>query len=127
MKKKRLYILAPNDRFNYGDLLFPYVLTFYLKKYFDDIVFVSTTKSNLSDKGGIPTEPYSVLFHVDTTWENHLIVAGGESLCVRWSTILAYIDKKVDILDRIAWKLKKHIGSVAFDIKNYLVDLLYHQ
>lgn len=126
MKKKRLYILAPNDRFNYGDLLFPYVLTFYLKKYFDDIVYVSTSKSNLSDKGGIPTEPYSVLFDVDTSWENHLIVAGGESLCVRWSTILAYIDKKVDILDRIAWKLKKHIGSVAFDIKNYLVDLLYH-
>ena len=80
MKKKRLYILAPNDRFNYGDLLFPHVLTYYLKKNFDDVVYVSTSKSNLSDKGGIPTEPYSVLFNVDSAWENHLIVAGGESL-----------------------------------------------
>lgn len=126
MKKKRLYILAPNDRFNYGDLLFPHVLTYYLKKNFDDVVYVSTSKSNLSDKGGIPTEPYSVLFNVDSAWENHLIVAGGESLCVRWSTILAYIDKKVDLLDRVAWKLKKYIGPVAFDIKNTLVDVFYH-
>lgn len=126
MKNKRLYVLAPNDRFNYGDLLFPYVLTSYFKKYFDDIVYVSTTKSDLSSKGGFPTLGYSALFNVDETWENHLIVAGGESLCVRWYVILSYIYKNVDILKRFACKLKKIMGPVALKLVGTLVDKLYH-
>ena len=65
MKKKRLYIYAPNDRFNYGDLLFPYVLRFYFRKYFDDIVYVSTSESDLSNLGGIPTVGYKALYETD--------------------------------------------------------------
>lgn len=105
--KKRLYILAPNDRFNYGDLLFPYILTHYFSTKFDDIVYVSTTESDMSDRGGIKTKSYSELFHVDVHWENHLIVAGGESLCVRWFTILSYIVPWVRLLYRLSWKVTR--------------------
>lgn len=125
--KKRLYILAPNDRYNYGDLLFPYVLTHYFKSSFDDIVYVSTTKSDLSAKGGIPTVSYSALFNVDSdNWENHLIVAGGESLCIGWMTILSYVDKRVELLKKIAWKLKKMVGTVSLDVMNAVVGRLFH-
>lgn len=103
--KKRLYILAPNDRFNYGDLLFPYILTHYFSAKFNDIVYVSTTESDLSDRGGIKTKSYSELFNVDANWENHLIVAGGESLCVRWFTILSYVVPWVRFLYRLSWKI----------------------
>ena len=105
--KKRLYILAPNDRFNYGDLLFPHIITYYFSKIFDDVVYVSTTASDLSEKGGIKTKEYSELFKTDKEWENHLIVAGGESLCVRWFTILSYIFPWVDYLYRFSSKVSK--------------------
>lgn len=124
--KKRLYILAPNDRFNYGDLLFPYIVTYYLSNQFDDIKYISTTKSDLSVKGGIPTEEYSTLFHTDPTWENHLIVAGGEALCVRWLPILSYINSTVNILYRLAWKTSKLIGSYSFDFFSSIVDFVFH-
>lgn len=104
--KKRLYILAPNDRMNYGDLLFPYILTYYFSKQFDDIVYVSTTKSDLTKLGGIKTEAYNTLFDLDTKWENHLIVAGGESLCANWLTILSYINPQIDILRKLILKTR---------------------
>ena len=123
MKKKRLYIYAPNDRFNYGDLLFPYVLKFYFTEYFDDIVYVSTSKSDLSGKGGIPTVDYKVLYNVDETWENHLIVAGGESLCVRWNTILSYVKPWVHCANCLTWKMRRIFGGRVFDILEKIISL----
>lgn len=123
MKKKRLYIYAPNDRFNYGDLLFPYVLTYYFKKYFDDIVYVSTSKSDLSEKGGFPTVDYKVLYNTDDEWENHLIMAGGESLCVRWNTILSYVKPWVHIANRMTWKLRRIFGVRVFDILEKIISI----
>lgn len=104
--KKRLYILAPNDRMNYGDLLFPYILTYYFSKQFDDVVYVSTTKSDLTKLGGIKTEAYNTLYNVDEKWENHLIVAGGECLCANWLTILSYIKPQIDLLRQVILKTR---------------------
>lgn len=123
--KKRLYILAPNDRFNYGDLLFPYILKHYFSDFFDDIRFVSTTKSDLSEKGGIPTEDYSVLFKMDVNWENHLIVAGGESLCVRWFIILSYVNKYVSLISRLSGKLKRFFGTYSTDFFSFIIDVFF--
>ncbi len=123
--KKRLYILAPNDRFNYGDLLFPYILRHYFSNYFDDIKFVSTTKSDLSEKGGMPTEDYSTLFEVDKDWENHLIVAGGESLCVRWLIILSFVNKRVYYIGKLASKTSRFLGKYSFEIFSNIVDYLF--
>ena len=124
--KKRLYILAPNDRFNYGDLLFPYILTYYFSNMFDDIVYVSTTKSDLSDRGGIKTKGYSELFNVDANWENHLIVAGGESLCTSWIVILSYIIPWVRLLYRLSYKMAKlSIGKRISSFCSSFVDFAF--
>lgn len=112
---KKLYILAPNDRFNYGDLLFSHILKQYFSEFFDKIVFCSTVKSDFSSLGGIPTEPYSVLYEANNSDENFLIIAGGESLFVSWRVILSYIDKNIKtskmfpksrILSSLAWRLQ---------------------
>lgn len=124
--KKRLYILAPNDRFNYGDLLFPYILTHYFSNMFDDIVYVSTTESDLSGCGGIKTKGYSELFNVDENWENHLIVAGGESLCIRWFTILSYVVPWVRFLYRLSWKVTRlPIGKYFSNYCASFVDSIF--
>lgn len=124
--KKRLYILAPNDRFNYGDLLFPYILTYYFSNIFDDIVYVSTTESDLSDRGGIKTKGYSELFNIDANWENHLIVAGGESLCTRWIAILSYIIPWVRLLYRLSYKMAKFsIGKRVLYFCSSFVDFVF--
>lgn len=97
---KILYILAPNDRFNYGDILFPHIISNSLKT-FDKCVFVSTTKSDLSKYGAMPTESLEILQKVNPNDSNYLIVAGGECLTVSWETILGYIDSDVDRLKRL--------------------------
>lgn len=112
---KKLYILAPNDRFNYGDLLFSHILKRTFSEFFDKIVFCSTVKSDFSALGGIPTEPYSVLYKANDKDENYLVIAGGESLFVSWRVILSYIDKNIKtskmfpnsrILSGLAWRLQ---------------------
>lgn len=123
--KKRLYILAPNDRFNYGDLLFPYIIRHYFSKYFDDIKFVSTTMSDLSEKGGIPTDSYSELFKMDANWENHLIVAGGESLCANWLTILSFVNKNVSFISKLAYKFGQIFGKSSVKFFSKIVEILY--
>ncbi|WP_455070795.1 polysaccharide pyruvyl transferase family protein [Prevotella histicola] len=87
-----LYVLAPNDRFNYGDLLFPHVIQYYFKDCVDKIIFCSTTKSDLSKFGGVPTKSFRSLFNAKIKDDNFLIVAGGDSLFIDWQTILSFVD-----------------------------------
>ena len=112
---KKLYVLAPNDRFNYGDLLFSHILKQYFSGFFDKVIFCSTVKSDFSLLGGIPTESYSVLYEANRCDENYLIIAGGESLFVSWRAILSYIDSNIKtrkmfpnsrILSSLAWRLQ---------------------
>lgn len=106
MKKKILYILAPNDRFNYGDLLFPYIIKHFFFNIVDEIKFCSTKKSDLSKLGGIPTESIENLIYASPQNENYLIVAGGDSLFIDWNTILSFIDKKINLLSIFDYKFK---------------------
>ncbi len=105
---KKLYILAPNDRFNYGDLLFPHILKFYFKDIVDELVFCSTTDSDLSKFGGIPTHGFQVLYKAKDTNQNYLIVAGGDSLCISWMQVLSFVDRKIDWFTAIDHKLHTH-------------------
>lgn len=106
---KKLFILAPNDRFNYGDLLFPYILDFYFKDIVDELVFCSTTESNLSKFGGIPTCSFHSLYEVNATDQNYLIVGGGDSLCISWMQVLSFVDKKIDWFTALDHKLHTHL------------------
>ncbi len=94
-----LYILAPNDRFNYGDLLFPHIICHYFSASDYNLIFCSTTESDLSDFGGIPTLAHKILYNANEHESNFLIIAGGDSLCIEWPLILSFIDKNIEKID----------------------------
>lgn len=106
---KKLFVLAPNDRFNYGDLLFPHILKFYFKDIVDELVFCSTTESNLFRLGGIPTCSFNALYKANASDQNYLIVGGGDSLCISWMQVLSFVDKKIDWFTAIDYKLHTHL------------------
>lgn len=111
--KKRVYILAPNDRFNYGDLLFTHILTYFIKDKVDDIIFCSTSEKDLTSFGGVKTRDFHFLYKADTEYDDFLIVAGGECLFAAWSTILSYIYPSINNIIRffILFRLSKFIGK----------------
>lgn len=102
---KRIYILSPSDRFNYGDLLFSYILSYYLKRDNVEFIYCSTTKSDLSNLGGIKTHSFEKLYDLDSSFENYLIIAGGECLFAQWD-ILSFIDPSIDNLKRLLLKYR---------------------
>lgn len=124
MKKKILYILAPNDRFNYGDLIFSHILKHYFEKYVDKIFFCSTTKSDLSKLGSIPTENYRLLYKAKPENDNYLIVAGGDSLGIGWPMIISFLDKNINYLNAVLYKLFPH--RTALKIINMYIKFRYH-
>lgn len=89
--RRKIYILSANDRFNYGDLLFPYILMHYLPQYREQMVVCSTTESDLSESGALPTKDFSVLEHMSVFRRNVVIVGGGECLFCSWNDILGYV------------------------------------
>lgn len=118
---KNIYVLAPNDRFNYGDLLFPYIIKHYFHDSCDKMIFCSTTKSDLSDFGGIPTNAFNILYDVDSKDSNYLIIAGGDSLCIEWPLILSFIDSS---FSRIDYFVRIHFLNRL--VKNYFLRNKYH-
>lgn len=92
--KKHIYVLSASDRFNYGDLLFPFIV----KHYFSDLACVincSTTQSDMSDRGALPTEDFSVLEKLSPSHRNILIIGGGECLFCKWDVILGYVSEEL--------------------------------
>ncbi len=122
---KKLYILAPNDRFNYGDLLFPHILKFYFKDIVDEMVFCSTTQSDLSDLGGIPTCGFQALYKAKDTEQNYLIVAGGDSLCISWMQVLSFVDRKIDWFTAVDHKLHTHFFYKTYTRLKYGYKTLF--
>ena len=124
---KKLFIIAPNDRFNYGDLLFPHIITAYFKAHFDEIVYCSTTKSDLSDKGGFPTESFHILYNITPEDDNYLMVAGGECLCVEWGIILSFISERYEKLFlRIDKFTRKWTKERRWRFRNFVAGKILH-
>jgi len=66
--KKKICIYSACDRFNYGDLLFPMVLTNLLKQSFGDkydIEIFGTIRSDLSPYGALKTKPIRQVFRLN--------------------------------------------------------------
>ena len=110
---KNLFILAPNDRFNYGDILFPYVVETFFKDCVDNIFFCSTSKADLTNVGGVKTKPFTILQNAPKDEQNHLIIAGGESIFVDWDTIMSYVTPQNPELKSFFKKyhVSKYIGN----------------
>lgn len=111
---KKLYILAPNDRFNYGDLIFAHILQFYFSKLFDQIIFCSTSSNDLSKLGGHKVEGYHILDKLKKKDTNVIIVAGGASIGIDWGTILGYTMPKLNFLMKVLNKIEIHTGDKGY-------------
>lgn len=122
MKKKKLYLLSPSDRFNYGDMIFPYILQYYLGDVVSEIVNCSSTLSDLSDKGGMPTLAFDELYKADAQDDNYLIVAGGESLFTTWPVILSFIYK--DVAEKVG-RIEK-LPRIPFLYRAYQTYIRYY-
>ena len=94
---KKIGILGPHDRFNYGDLLFPIMIKKAIEKKrgisFYEIKNYSLVKANLTNKGGVESENYRKLYRdTDNSEIDALIVAGGESLRTNWNGLYSFIN-----------------------------------
>lgn len=94
--RKTMYILCASDRFNYGDLLFPYVVENYFKDIIDRFVVCSTTESDLSNRGALKTEGFHVVQEMKPWHYNVLMVAGGECIFCEWKDILGYVREEAE-------------------------------
>lgn len=103
---KDLYILSPNDRFNYGDLIFPHILYHYFQDIVDNFFFCSTCQSDLSSLGSFPTHNHRTLYTPNPKHHNYLIVGGGDTLCAEWNTVLSFVDNNINFLSILDHKFK---------------------
>lgn len=102
---KKLYILSPNDRFNYGDLLFAYIVEEHFRDKFDVVEQCSIMGSDMTSVGGMKTSEFHSLYNAKTDDENYLIVAGGECLHSEWLSILGFLDKRINLLEKIFYHI----------------------
>ena len=120
--RKTLFILSPNDRYNYGDLLFSYIIKYKLKDYYDEFVNIATIDNDLTKVGGEKVHSLSYLYNCEKNGDSDLMLAGGESLMTDWVTCYKSIYKSVNIplllscLCFIAYRLSARYGLT---IRNY--------
>ncbi len=111
---KNLYLLTPSDRFNYGDLLFSHIIKYYFEKKVDRIVYCSTTDSDLSELGGIPTQNFRTLYKLNECDKNILLVGGGDSLCIGWPMVISFISPTINWFTALDHKLQTNIFENFF-------------
>ncbi|MBV4467412.1 hypothetical protein KVG95_29280, partial [Pseudomonas sp. SWRI79] len=88
---KQYQIVGPFDRYNYGDLLFPLILEKALQSESGSIVnYYGLIDSDLSQYSGKPTRSIKD-FYQQTKSGDHVIIAGGESLCTSWADLYSYL------------------------------------
>ena len=90
MNTKKLIIISPNDRYNYGDLLFSHIVKNQLQDLYSVIVNVATTSNDLTSVGGDKVSGIEILYQRKFT-DTDLILAGGESLMTDWFTCCSFI------------------------------------
>jgi hypothetical protein len=111
MTLRNVDIYAACDRLNYGDLLFPIIITHQLTKinYGGSINYFATVKSDLSYYGAIPTRSIKEYKKLSLKSEERLLIlGGGEILGTRWPGILSFIQKNIfmyKVWNRINLKL----------------------
>ncbi|MEZ3575984.1 MAG: polysaccharide pyruvyl transferase family protein [Muribaculaceae bacterium] len=110
---KNCVIIAPNDRYNYGDLLFTYVLRARIGAYYDRIFDIATIDIDLTQFGGHKVHSIKNINKITGNICFDVILAGGHSLFCPWPFVLYCLDNKY------AWLSKFHILlSKIFSYKN---------
>lgn len=97
-----LHILAASDRNNYGDLLFPLVVTKIVNSNnykFDKIFNYGIIESDLTDFGALKTLSFDKL-KSNYQEGDYIIIAGGEVLGNTWFNIYRYLDRRVSYINK---------------------------
>lgn len=114
MNAKNVFVFAANDRFNYGDLLFPYVVELMLSKEssgkfkFD---FFGLVDSDLTSLGGKPTRSVRKLnLEIEKNPGASVIIAGGEVVGQGWDGLYFCINKSFAWFRNIKFLWKYNIN-----------------
>jgi len=120
MKPKRLIIIAPNDRYNYGDLLFSHIIKKELAHLYDEVVNVATIENDLTEVGGDIVKSIPFVYNLSEKFENHIIIAGGESFFSPWYYAISYLDygfnKKSKFIVKVLKKLNLQSVYLNFSV-----------
>jgi len=88
MSGQKLILYGAFDRYNYGDILIPLILGKYLKQHgFDEITYCSVKNADLTKFGGFKCKSLTPEILKEN---NTIMVTGGETLGVDWSSITSY-------------------------------------
>ncbi|CAM3340647.1 polysaccharide pyruvyl transferase family protein [Empedobacter stercoris] len=99
-KIKKIAVLGPHDRVNFGDFLFPLMLDFSLSKALNinvELKKYSLVDCDFSYLGAFKSESFNNLTRdVISNEIDTIIVAGGESLSAKWNNLYSYINPIYD-------------------------------
>ena len=121
---KKLLVTGPYDRYNYGDLLFPYMIENEIGKKYDSVIYLSTTESDLRDVGGKKTLSFKYLESLESGENYTLILAGGHSLLASWGELYAHLSPTFNFFYEFrGFRLTNKIsflGALTYEFFNYL-------
>lgn len=115
---RKLIILSPNDRYNYGDLLFSYIIQYKLKGCYDEFIKIASVNNDLTSVGGEKVRAITDLVNLPSENSYDLILGGGESLLSDWLSCYTYVNsnfKEGPILS-----FTERFISRVFGIKNLI-------
>lgn len=121
----KIILIGAIDRHNYGDLLFPILITEYLRRELHDfdkvkIEYYGSVSSDLSKYGAIKTSESNALFTTKVTDKTVIVVVGGAVLFATWINIISYL--KSDLLFKVIGVANKLIPS---DVLESLLAKIY--
>lgn len=130
---RKLCVIGPYDRYNYGDLLFAYIIEYAFSDTYESIEFYSTSKSKMSIYGGKDTLSSKDILKFDKDTYD-IIVAGGESIGVTWGTlasfnnqIYSHLRKYIIRIPHYNRYIDNYIGKILFQGHSYSPLLVTHK
>ncbi|WVM88263.1 polysaccharide pyruvyl transferase family protein [Halopseudomonas pachastrellae] len=88
---RKVKILGPTDRYNYGDLLFPLIIKKHLAKTGIEVENYALVDSDLSSYNALKTQNITT-FYNNLSDNDNIVIAGGESLCATWGDLYSYLN-----------------------------------
>lgn len=119
-------IIAPNDRYNYGDLLFSHILRAKIGKYYDEIIDIATIDADLSRFGGHKVYSIKKINKYTRNTYFDVILAGGHSLFCPWPFVLFCLGNKYVWLSKLNVLLSKILSNYKSKIiTNFISRIVF--
>lgn len=115
--KKNIIIFGPFDRFNYGDLLFPYMIEYSFNTKFPEVYSFhkfSLAASDLRKQGGVKSGNYREMLNaIERNGTEAVIIAGGQCLSSKWDNLYSYISKPYNTFRELPF-MKKLLSRLPY-------------